>query len=93
MAFAKKIDKNQQEIVAKFRELGFSVCITSHIGQGFPDILVGKDNKHTILVEIKSSRTAKFTDAQMEFMRNWKGGPVIRIHDIEGVETVANMLK
>ena len=92
MIYAKKIDKNQNEIVAKFRELGFSVYIASSVGRGFPDLLVGKNEK-TILVEIKSSKTAKFTDAQMEFMRKWKGGTVMRIDSVEGVIHLDNMLK
>jgi Holliday junction resolvase len=93
MNYAKKVDKNQKEIVAEFRKLGFSVYITSHVGAGFPDLMVGIGNTHTILVEIKSSEKAKFTEAQSEFMRNWKGGPVVRIDSIDGVHKLANMLK
>jgi len=55
--------------------------------------LIGADNKHTILVEIKSSATAKFTEPQLDFMANWHGGAVIRIDSIEGVHKLANMLK
>jgi hypothetical protein len=55
--------------------------------------MVGIGNTHTILVEIKSSEKAKFTEAQSEFMRNWKGGPVVRIDSIDGVHKLANMLK
>jgi len=93
MNYAKKVDKNQKEIVAEFRKLGFSVYITSHVGAGFPDLLIGADNKHTILVEIKSSATAKFTEPQLDFMANWHGGAVVRIDSIEGVHKLANMLK
>ncbi len=93
MTYAKRVDKNQQAIVEEFRRLGFCVYITSHVGKGFPDILVGMGDKHTILVEIKSSDKAKFTDAQSEFMSKWTGGPVIRIDSIEGVQRLANMLK
>lgn len=93
MTYAKKIDKNQQEIVKEFRKLGFTVYITSHVGRGFPDIMVGINNTHTILVEIKSDSKAKFTDAQLEFMASWHGGPVVRIDSIEGVHNLYNMLK
>ena len=93
MTYAKRVDKNQAEIVEEFRKLGFNVYITSHVGRGFPDIMVGYGNTHTILVEIKSSEKAKFTEAQSEFMKNWKGGPVVRIDNIEGVHKLANMLK
>jgi Holliday junction resolvase len=93
MNYAKKVDKNQKEIVAEFRKLGFSVYITSHVGAGFPDLICGIDGKHTILVEVKSTEKAKFTDAQSEFMSKWTGGPVVRIDSIEGVQRLANMLK
>ena len=93
MTYAKRVDKNQQEIVAEFRRLGFSVYITSHVGAGFPDLICGMNDKHTILVEIKSSDKAKFTDAQSEFMSKWTGGPVVRIDSIEGVHRLYNMLK
>ena len=93
MTYAKRVDKNQQVIVDEFRKLGFCVYITSHVGRGFPDIMVGINNTHTILVEIKSSDKAKFTDAQSEFMSKWTGGPVIRIDSIECVHRLYNMLK
>jgi len=93
MTYAKRVDKNQSVIVEEFRRLGFSVYITSHVGGGFPDIMVGYGNTHTILVEIKSTEKAKFTDAQSEFMSKWTGGPVVRIDSIDGVQRLANMLK
>jgi len=93
MTYAKRVDKNQKAIVEEFRKLGFCVYITSHVGRGFPDIMVGYGNTHTILVEIKSTDKAKFTDAQSEFMSKWTGGPVVRIDSIEGVQRLANMLK
>jgi Holliday junction resolvase len=93
MSYAKRVDKNQQEIVEEFRKLGFCVYITSHVGRGFPDAIIGMNNTHTILVEIKSTEKAKFTDAQNEFMSKWTGGPVVRIDSIDGVHRLYNMLK
>ena len=93
MTYAKRVDKNQQAIVDEFRKLGFCVYITSHVGRGFPDIMAGINNTHTILVEIKSSDKAKFTDAQSEFMSKWTGGPVVRVDSIECVHRLYNMLK
>ena len=93
MTYAKRVDKNQKVIVEEFRKLGFCVYITSHVGRGFPDIMLGFGNTHTILVEIKSTEKAKFTDAQNEFMSKWAGGPVVRIDSIDGVHRLYNMLK
>lgn len=42
MRRAAKTDDNQKEIVAAFRRLGFTVAVTSALGQGFPDLVVGK---------------------------------------------------
>jgi Holliday junction resolvase len=63
----------------------------SSVGKGFPDILVGKNNK-TVLVEIKSSDKAKFNKHQKEFMVHWKGSAVCRIQDIEGVINLVKMI-
>ena len=92
MNYNKRVDKNQQEIVAEFRRLGFSVYITSHVGAGFPDLMVGKSGK-TILVEIKSSESAKWTGSQLEFMSKWQGGTVMRVNNIEDVQKLSNMVK
>src|SRR5688572_22293101 len=41
MARAKRVDGNQNIIVKALRNQGASVAITSALGQGFPDIVVG----------------------------------------------------
>lgn len=89
--YAKKVDVNQKEIVQALKDLGCSVFDCSHIGQGFPDLLVGKNQK-TVLVEIKSSEKAKFTDAQLKFMSEWKGSTVCRINDVQGAITLTKLL-
>lgn len=37
----KRVDKNQPDIVKKFRSMGASVAHTHSVSQGFPDIVVG----------------------------------------------------
>jgi Holliday junction resolvase len=91
MTYAKRVDSNQKEIVKAFKDLGCSVFDTSRVGQGFPDLLVGR-NKKTVLVEIKSSEKATFTTAQELFMMNWKGSTVVRINDIEGAIRLVKLL-
>lgn len=88
MAYAKRVDVNQSQIVKIFREGGCSVFVTSTVAGGFPDLVVGKNGK-THLVEIKSSRTAKFTPAQDLFILNWKGS---RVKRIDGIEDAAALL-
>ena len=45
-----------------------------------------------MLVECKSSGKAKYTKAQEEFLSTWKGGMVARVHDLDGVVTLINVL-
>ena len=49
----RRVDTNQPEIVAWLRRAGASVAITSSLGQGFPDIVIGWRG-FTLLAEIKS---------------------------------------
>jgi Holliday junction resolvase len=88
--YAKRVDQNQKEIVAKLRELGCSVFHLHTVGQGCPDLLVGiKNQSH--LVEIKMP-DGKFTPAQIEFMAQWKGSKVHRVSTIEeAVELINNL--
>lgn len=92
MTYARKVDLNHQDIVKTLRSLGASVFDASGIGRGFPDLVVGINNK-TVLVEIKSDEKKKFTKAQLDFMAKWKGSSVVRINDIDGAIRLINMLK
>jgi hypothetical protein len=52
--FPRRIDANQPEIVKAFRQLGCEVAITSNLGHGFPDLIVGKPKRQkVVLVEVK----------------------------------------
>jgi len=92
MTYAKRVDSNHSLVVKTLRELGCSVFDTSGVGRGCPDIMVGKNSK-TALVEIKRNATAPYTEAQKKFMESWKGGPVCRIHDIEGAINLVKTLE
>lgn len=71
MRRAAKVDSNQTELVNCLRSLGCSVAITSTIGKGFPDLVVGVAGK-TLLVEVKAKKGV-YTSDQVEFMATWKG--------------------
>lgn len=89
---AKRTDQNQKEIVKVLRDLGATVFDTSGVGKGYPDLNVFfKGN--TILVEIKKDATAKLTVHQVEFWRNWQGGQLVRINNVdEAIALLKNML-
>ena len=69
----KRIDVNQPQIVADLRRLGFLVHVTSDLGRGFPDIVVGDPRTFTVyLFEIKNpEENWKFTESEIEFHALW----------------------
>lgn len=75
-----RIDENQTEIVGVFRQLGCTVAITSMIGQGFPDLvvgIVGRNERVNLLVEIKDGSkppsARKLTAPEQKFHDSWRG--------------------
>jgi len=89
-----RTDANQTEIVKVFRKLGFSVAVTSMIGQGFPDIIIGK-HKCNWLIEIKDGKKVlsqrDLTDDEEKFISNWKGS-VFLVETIEQAIALAKLL-
>ena len=71
MRRAARVDLNQSPIVKAFRQLGCSVVVTSGMGEGFPDLVVGF-MRQNYLIECKSAR-GKLTPEQHEFFVKWRG--------------------
>lgn len=76
MRRAAKVDANQPEIVEAFRKLGWSVRCTHQIGQGFPDLAVGKKG-FTTLIEIKATSRDRLTVDEESFWSGWLGSLVL----------------
>jgi Holliday junction resolvase len=80
MRKAASIDGNQPEIVTTLRKIGCSVAITSGLGDGFPDLVVGRRGRN-LLVEVKDGSKIpskrKLTPDQIEFHAAWRGTIVI----------------
>lgn len=76
MRRAARVDANQERIVKLYRKAGFSVAITSALGQGFPDIVVGKHG-HNVLIEIKDGKQPlskqRLTEDEARFHSKWRG--------------------
>jgi hypothetical protein len=68
---AHKVDGNQAEIVAALRAVGATVQILSAVGDGCPDILVGRNGRN-YLMEIKVPG-GKLTPDQVEWHCGWRG--------------------
>jgi hypothetical protein len=57
-------DTHQTAIVAALRKAGYSVVITSGLGDGYPDIHVAKIGR-SWLIEIKTSPSKKLSDTSV----------------------------
>lgn len=105
MTRARKVDRNQAEVVAEFRRLGCSVQVLSAVGQGVPDLLVGVPRRRdlpfagivvfsavdgiNLTVEIKDGPKAKLTPDQTVWHREWKGQVCV----VRNLEDVRNLVK
>jgi hypothetical protein len=88
MRYAKRVDANQDAIVAALRAAGAYVWIIS-----LPvDLLVGYNN-HTFLVEIKRDSKARFTPLQAEFFENWSGSTLARIDSPDAALRMIGVIK
>lgn len=88
MAYARKVDNNQAQIVRALRDCGLSVAITSSVGNGFPDLAVGGRTQKTdwepitLLVELKRPEEYRrpghgLTEAERAFHDSYKGAIMI----------------
>lgn len=80
-----KPDGNQSAIVRVLRSAGASVTITSMVGGGFVDLVVGLQGK-TYLVECKNPDGRgrnSLTPAEVEWFKAWKGGPAAVVNSPE----------
>lgn len=85
---AKKTDTVQGKIVQGLRDLGFHVEIISHVGHGWPDIVVPHGGFNWFF-EIKSPK-GRLTPAQKEFHSTWS--PLGQIDVIRSVEDAIEIM-
>jgi hypothetical protein len=71
-----RVDTNQTKIVEALRQVGASVAVTSHVGAGFPDIVVGYRDVN-YLFEIKDGSKPpsrrRLTDDEQRWHNLWRG--------------------
>ena len=88
MRHAKRVDSNQDAIVATLRAAGAYVWIIS-----LPvDLLVGYKG-HTFLVEIKTDARKRLTALQADFFENWSGSTLARVDSPEAALRMIGVLK
>lgn len=83
-----RTDANQEEIVKGLRDRGATVAITSSVGAGFPDLVVGHRGR-TYLLEVKRSEKEKLTDDQVKFQQTWRGQWARVSNSVEAWEVVS----
>jgi hypothetical protein len=89
MAYAKKVDKNQADVVKALRDYGADVFLLHMVGGGIPDLLVCYEEQ-TILMEVKDGCEKKLTPQQITLFANWKGG---HLHRVNSVQEAIEVLK
>ena len=67
-----RVDSNQDDIVKALRKVGASVWITSSMGDGGPDLVVGYHDAENYLLEVKAGDGA-LTDDELTFRDTWRG--------------------
>lgn len=95
---AAKIDLAQPAIVQALRKAGYTVAITSQLGDGYPDLHVAKTRQ--VLMEIKTptsmrwvstkegdrSRVELLSDDELEFHNRWPCYIPIVFDSIEAIK-------
>jgi Holliday junction resolvase len=76
MRRAAKVDRNQPEIVAALRRIGFAVQPMHAVGAGFPDLCAARWGVN-YLIEVKDGLAVpsaqKLTPRQVEWHAEWTG--------------------
>lgn len=82
-----RLDNNHKEVVAAFRDAGYSVLSLAAMGKGVPDLLVSV-GEETYLVEVKDGKSKTLTPEQIKFHSNWIG----RIEIVTCLEDVRGLI-
>lgn len=93
MRTAAKVDANQAAIVQAFRQLGARVQVLSHVGKGFPDLLICVRGK-LALIEIKdgdkSASRRKLTPDEQAWHAEWQDAPLFIVASVEEAAVLIN---
>jgi Holliday junction resolvase len=82
-----KSDLNQPQLIEDLRKCGFTVVPIMAAGagkSGVPDLIVGRAGVDR-MVEVKNKVGGLLSDAQLTFISEWAGAPVIVAQDAQDV--------
>lgn len=83
-------DGNAEQITLALQGCGFTVSNTGMVGNGFPDLAIGRDGR-TWLVEVKIAKGA-LTEKQINWRARWRGAPPFIVRSLEDVGALAKEL-
>jgi len=92
MSYAKKVDKNQGDVVKALRKMGADVFLLHMVGGGIPDLMVCYKG-HTILIEVKDGIDKRLTPQQLTLFANWKGGHLFRVNSVQEAEELLKWIE
>lgn len=92
MAYAKKVDKNQNDVVKALRKMGADVFLLHMVGGGIPDLMVAYAGQ-TILIEVKDGDDKKLTPQQLTLFAGWKGGHLARVNSVQEAEELLKWIE
>lgn len=92
MRRAAKVDRNQSAIIRALRDAGASVQPLYMVGQGCPDLLIGKNGKNFVM-EIKNpeqtKRDQRLTEDEFNWHSSWRG----QVQIVTSVEEALHVLR
>ena len=96
MRLRARTDQNQTEIVKALRQIGCSVKVTSKLGRGFPDLVVGY-RKRNLLLEVKDGNKPlserRLTPDEQKFDNEWAGQVDVVESPVDAVEFVMEYVR
>jgi len=86
-----RVDDNHAAIVDLLRGCGCSVVSTAGVGDGFPDLVVGRHGV-THLLEIKDGEKSpsrrRLTDDERTWHQTWQGEPVCIVESVRDADAL-----
>jgi Holliday junction resolvase len=86
-----RTDENQGEIIKALRKAGYTVEVTSNVGNGFPDLVTCVSGAF-VLLECKMPQK-KLTAKEMKFHKKFLGCPVFVVYSAEDALLMLERLK
>jgi hypothetical protein len=96
LIYGRRKDANHNDVVDALTKAGAYVLDMSHVGSGFPDLIIGY-KKETLLVEIKNPKTSYgrkgLNKNQLKWRESWTGGAYCVVDSPEAALRMIGVIK